>query len=61
MEISFDRGTLVVVDGLSKSFMDKSLFAFDERTQTWRSPAERYRDIVLALTQEDIPYKDLAR
>jgi superfamily II DNA or RNA helicase len=61
MEISFDRGTLVVVDGLSQAFMDKSLFAFDERTQTWRSPAERYRDIVLALTQEDIPYKDLAR
>jgi hypothetical protein len=47
MEISFDRGTLVVVDGLSKAFIDKSLFAFDERTQTWRSPAERYRDIVL--------------
>ncbi len=61
MEISFDRGTLVVVEGLSQAFKDRSLFSFDERTQTWRSPAERYRDIVLALTQDDIPYKDLAR
>lgn len=59
MEISFERGTLISCGDPGPA--GKSFFEFDERTQTWRSPAEKYRDIILSLTHGEIPFKDHAR
>lgn len=61
MEFNFDRGTLVVTGQESPSRLTKDYFTFDERTQSWRTPAEKYRDIMLALSQSDAPFKDSAR
>lgn len=61
MEFSFDRGTLVVSGSESPTGKSKDLFSFDERTKSWRSPAERYREIVLALSADALPFKDHAR
>jgi superfamily II DNA or RNA helicase len=61
MEFSFDRGTLVLAGQDEPAGKTRDFFAFDERTRSWRSPAEKYRDIVLALSESEQPFNDQAR
>jgi superfamily II DNA or RNA helicase len=59
--LSFDQGTLLL-DGLDQAVqMTPPGFIRDERVGAWRSEAHRYRDAVLWLRRQKIPFTDRAR
>ncbi|RMD99510.1 MAG: DEAD/DEAH box helicase, partial [Deltaproteobacteria bacterium] len=59
--IRFDKGTLILEE--VPTFLTQSALEvkWDERTRTWRAPAHRYREIVLLLRAQGVPYADRAR
>jgi superfamily II DNA or RNA helicase len=60
--LEFDRGTILVSgDYAAIETLALPGLAFDRRVNAWRTPARFYRDIVLRLTGERIPYEDKAR
>lgn len=60
-EICFDKGTLTL-RGLPEDFADDhSDVQWDRRTQCFRAPAWRYRELVLGLKERGVPYEDAAR
>ena len=70
IRLEFDRGTILVhglergvEDGSSKDSPPVSLpgCAFDRRVGLWRAPARHYREIVTALTRNDVEHEDDAR
>lgn len=58
--LSFDQGTLVL-DGFDQAFLTPPGFVRDERVGAWRAEAYRYRDVVLWLRGQKIPFDDRAR
>ncbi len=59
--LSFDQGTLLL-DGLDQTVrVMPPGFIWDDRVGGWRSEGFRYRDTVLWLRQQNIPFTDLAR
>jgi len=58
--LSFDQGTLLL-DGLDQALQTPPGFVRDERVGAWRSEAHRYRDAVLWLRRQKIPFADRAR
>ncbi|GGM54455.1 helicase [Deinococcus arenae] len=55
--LRLDRGTLVMTDAPA-SVRDQ--FVWDDRSQSWRAPGRRYREIVEALRAAGLPFKDSA-
>ena len=58
IEIHFDHGTLVLTG--TAPVLDE-LVTLDGRTGRYRAPAQRYRDVVLALRGAGVSYEDRAR
>ncbi|MGH9834216.1 MAG: DEAD/DEAH box helicase [Blastocatellia bacterium] len=58
--LSFDQGTLLL-DGLDQALQTLPGFVRDERVNAWRAEAYRYRDAVLWLRRQKIPFADHAR
>ncbi len=59
--LSFDQGTIVLYGRNEAIQMKPTGFIWDERVAGWRSEAFRYRDIVLWLRKQNIPFIDQAR
>jgi superfamily II DNA or RNA helicase len=58
--LSFDQGTLLL-GGLDQALQTPPGFIRDERVNAWRAEAHRYRDAVLWLRRQKIPFADRAR
>ncbi len=58
--LSFDQGTLLL-DGLDQALQTPPGFICDERVNAWRAEAYRYRDAVLWLRRQKVPFADRAR
>lgn len=55
--LRLDRGTLVMTDAPEAV---RDFFTWDDRSQSWRAPGGRYREIVEALRAAGLPFKDSA-
>lgn len=60
VEIHFDRGTLIVPNAPDDDTLSRWL-TYDDRTKVYRAPASAYRDLVLHLHNNKLPYEDKAR
>jgi superfamily II DNA or RNA helicase len=58
LTLSFDQGTLLLSGPVGAAPPN---FIWDERVSGWRAEALRYRDTVLWLRQQNIPFTDQAR
>ncbi len=61
ISLRFDRGTLVVPHVPEGDEVLGELVELDERTGVYRAPADRYRDVVMHLHTNKIPYEDEAK
>lgn len=61
MELTFDRGTLVVTGPAEDQDPQLPELAWDHRTRLWRAPAHAYRQLVTALHERGAAYADRAR
>ena len=62
LKLEFDRGTILIHgDQATIDNLELPGCAFDHRVALSRAPARHYRDIVLRLTEERIPFEDHAR
>ena len=59
-EIYFDKGTLVLKN-LPETLRQASSIKWDELSRTHRAPAHLYREIMLLLHRQKLPYRDEAR
>lgn len=61
IEIQFNQGTLLLEGGDPEQSFQLPHVIYDKRTLQFRAPAMAYRDIVMELTKNRIPYSDKAR
>ncbi|MBO0723177.1 MAG: DEAD/DEAH box helicase family protein, partial [Blastocatellia bacterium] len=61
LTLSFDQGTLLLDGFNQEEVITPPGFIWDERVNSWRAEAYLYRDTVLWLRQNSIPYRDKAR
>jgi len=59
VELHYDYGTLVIPDAREEGLA--AFMTWDDRTRVYRAPAERYRDVVMYLHTNKIPFTDHAR
>ena len=48
-------------DQVRNAFASIDQLVWDDRTNDWRAPASKYRDLILGLKAKDIPFEDQAR
>jgi superfamily II DNA or RNA helicase len=61
LTLSFDQGTLLMDTIDDNAGIKLAAFIWDERVKSWRAEGFRYRDTVLWLRQNKIPFIDKAR
>ena len=61
IQLAFDKGTLVISQLTEEEGFRLPGLQWDPRTQTWRAPAWRYPELVLALREGNLSYADRAR
>ena len=61
VQLHFDRGTLVATDVTEGEEIVARLLAWDDRTRAYRGRGAVYRDLVLALHQAGVAFRDRAR
>jgi superfamily II DNA or RNA helicase len=59
IRLSYDEGTLILLDA-DENFNPPSSFVWDSRVGRWRAQAHRFRDIVEAIREQDLPIKNTA-
>jgi superfamily II DNA or RNA helicase len=59
IRLSYDEGTLILLD-VDENFNPPSSFVWDSRVGRWRAQAHRFRDIVEAIREQDLPIKNTA-
>jgi superfamily II DNA or RNA helicase len=59
--LSFDQGTLLLEGPEAARWALQHGFLCDDRSGQWRAEAIRYREIVLALRKQKVPFEDRAR
>ena len=60
LKLIFESGTLVL-EGANESDDIPRGFVWDKRTKQFRSPAYKYREIIIDLIRSKIPYEDFAK
>jgi superfamily II DNA or RNA helicase len=58
MRLIFDRGTLVLAEAPDRSFEFVPGLLYDPRIQLWRAPAWRYPELLAALRERGLPFRD---
>jgi superfamily II DNA or RNA helicase len=58
MRLIFDQGTLVLLESPDRSFEFVPGLLYDSRIQLWRAPAWRYPEVVAALREHGLPFRD---
>ncbi|MEZ4741468.1 MAG: DEAD/DEAH box helicase family protein [Bdellovibrionota bacterium] len=61
INLSFDRGTLLLEGSKNLSSSQLPQFKFDERVKSYRALASEYREVILHLIQEKIKFNDQAK
>ena len=61
IDLSFDKGTLLLDNVSCAEVKDLPFVVFDTRTQEYRCPAINYRDLILSLRDHKHSYTDTAR
>lgn len=59
-KIKFESGTLIL-EGSSKGDNVPKAFVWDDRTQQFRSPSFKYREVIMDFIRLKTPYEDLAK
>jgi superfamily II DNA or RNA helicase len=60
LKLKFESGTLVLEGADEKTLVPKA-FLWDARTNHFRAPAYKYREIITEFVRSEIPYEDLAK
>ena len=61
LSLHFDKGTILLKGVEDENFLYYEGVVWDERTNSYRAPALKYRDIVSTLIEKNISFKDHAR
>ena len=61
LSLHFDKGTILLKGVENEKFPYIDCIVWDERTNSYRAPALKYRDIVSTLIEKKISFKDQAR
>ena len=61
LSLYFDKGTILLKGVENENFPYLDCVVWDERTNSYRAPALKYRDIVSTLIEKKISFKDKAR
>ena len=59
IRLTYDEGTLILLDA-DENFDPPSAFVWDSRVGRWRAQAHRYRDILEAFQEQNLPIKNTA-
>lgn len=59
IRLAYDEGTLILLDA-DENFDPPSSFVWDSRVGRWRAQAHRFREIVEAIREQDLPIKNTA-
>ncbi len=59
IRLTYDEGTLILLDA-NENFDPPSSFVWDSRVGRWRAQAHRYREILEAIQEQNLPIKNTA-
>ncbi|MGI8541997.1 MAG: DEAD/DEAH box helicase [Aridibacter sp.] len=60
LKLKFEQGTLIL-ENVNKNGDVPNAFVWDERTKQFRSPAFKYREIIIDFVRNKTPYEDVAK
>ncbi len=60
LKLKFEQGTLIL-EGANQADDMPNAFVWDTRTKQFRSPAYKYREIIIDFVRNKTPYEDLAK